>query len=564
MVVEGPFYTPENREAADTYIRKQIAAHEKIICYYKRRRNALTVACRFPPEILAIIFEEVKHLQIMKDLEGWSWVPNVSHVCSHWREVALASCKLWSDLPVDSKKWAREMIRRSGKVPLTVRFNDGRRTNKRKRVLSALNEILTSYLHRIKHLVFHSHPLSRTFRDDYHSYDAELRECVAHLRHHAPTMETLDISFSCERNDSLPKELFLPQLRHLKLVYCGIPQDIKLSGFKNLQSIYIQCGSSGNQPLTMSFMVALLRQTPLLKHLTLRNLVENFVDLKSLGIPPPRSHTYLEHLETLDVQSDMPSCVFLVAHIVSLPKIRTSRVVFQHTSQPFHLFQQILEKLDENTTGSISKLHFHTAESIDFYKSTNTASTSKMSVTHAKRTLSYRSQRHVVFETVDPVLSSLRLDQLQSLHVDIRIHIEAWTFFGELAHLKELQVNSNESALLAALSLKVNQRDGASACLSFVALRTLSISNWHVTRSDTASEKILMESLIACLSLRRKSGSTLDRLQMDHCTGTKRRTNEEIWSRLESCVSEVIITNPLEDYCDSHHDGIDIDELNII
>ncbi|KAG6834826.1 hypothetical protein H0H93_007122, partial [Arthromyces matolae] len=545
---EGPFYTPANREAADTYIQKQIAAHEKIICYYKRRRNALTVACRFPPEILAIIFEEVKQMQILEGLEGWIWVPNVSHVCSHWREVALASCKLWSDLPVDSKKWAREMIRRSSKVPLTVRF-EGRRTTKGKRVLGALNEILTS-----------------TSYDDYYTYNAELRECLAHLRHHAPTMETLDIRFSRERNDSLPKELFLPQLRHLKLVYCGISRDIKLSGFKNLQSIYIECGSSGNQPLTMSFMVALLRQTPLLKYLTLRNLVENFVDFKSLGIPPPRSHIYLEHLETLDVHSDMPSCVFLVAHIVSLPKIRTSRVVFQHTSQPSHLFQQILEKLDENSTGSISKLHFHT-ESIDFYKSTNTASTSKMSVSpNAKRTTSYGSQRHAnaVFEAVDPVLSSLRLDQLQSLHVDIRIHIEAWSFFGELAHLKDLRVNSNESALLVALSPKVAQRAGISACLSFVALRTLSICNWHVTRSDTTSEKILMESLVACLCLRRKSGSTLDRLQMDHCTGTKRRTNEEIWSRLESCISEVVITNPLEDYCDFHHDGIDIDELNII
>ncbi|GJE92884.1 hypothetical protein PsYK624_090420 [Phanerochaete sordida] len=51
---------------------------------------------------------------------SFSWLP-ITHVCRHWRDVALASPRLWSHVDVWKNDRTATFIKRSGKVPLTIR-----------------------------------------------------------------------------------------------------------------------------------------------------------------------------------------------------------------------------------------------------------------------------------------------------------------------------------------------------------------------------------------------------------------------------------------------------------
>ncbi|KAG6808264.1 hypothetical protein H0H92_004701 [Tricholoma furcatifolium] len=125
--VEGTFITSESRAKAHEYIKEQIKSYESIIRYYKNRQNTLTITCRIPPEVLACIFR-----YFVKDAVGDNadpdthskkidWIRAVSHICSHWREVALSTPSLWSTIDLGyAPAFALEMLQRSKNVPLSV------------------------------------------------------------------------------------------------------------------------------------------------------------------------------------------------------------------------------------------------------------------------------------------------------------------------------------------------------------------------------------------------------------------------------------------------------------
>ncbi|KAG6828171.1 hypothetical protein H0H92_008939, partial [Tricholoma furcatifolium] len=117
-------------------------AEEHYICYDKARRNALNITCRIPTEILASIF------RLVVDLIDSDHYPQISHVCSHWRVVALSTLTLWFTIYVDFPTWAVNKLERSKTAPLSV-ICCGKIY---KETYNILHEILTSHLHRVKDL----------------------------------------------------------------------------------------------------------------------------------------------------------------------------------------------------------------------------------------------------------------------------------------------------------------------------------------------------------------------------------------------------------------------------
>ncbi|TCD68959.1 hypothetical protein EIP91_009349 [Steccherinum ochraceum] len=80
-------------------IDSEIALHLAAVISLRRRRNALLRAIRIPVEILAEIF---LHCRAAWDDRVWErfldpWVA-ITHVCHHWRSVALDTPTLWSDI----------------------------------------------------------------------------------------------------------------------------------------------------------------------------------------------------------------------------------------------------------------------------------------------------------------------------------------------------------------------------------------------------------------------------------------------------------------------------------
>lgn len=102
------------------------------------RQNALAFISRLPNETLAAVFGYLRPLVESTFLDYTSPQPanmsnatdvirdatlniiSVSHVCRHWREVAIEDSTLWSTPWLKNRPWTNEMLRRSRDSPLTV------------------------------------------------------------------------------------------------------------------------------------------------------------------------------------------------------------------------------------------------------------------------------------------------------------------------------------------------------------------------------------------------------------------------------------------------------------
>ncbi|KAI0284069.1 hypothetical protein BC826DRAFT_881182, partial [Russula brevipes] len=87
-------------------------------------RNTLAPVSVLPPEVLARIF----HLVALADAESsrpkmgnLRWI-GVTHVCRHWRQVALDDSSLWARISGSMAKatWVCEMLARARNAPLSI------------------------------------------------------------------------------------------------------------------------------------------------------------------------------------------------------------------------------------------------------------------------------------------------------------------------------------------------------------------------------------------------------------------------------------------------------------
>ncbi|KAH9969375.1 hypothetical protein BGW80DRAFT_630910 [Lactifluus volemus] len=86
------------------------------------RRNALALISVLPPELLSRIF----HFLVLEE-PSWStseslgWI-KITHVCQHWRQVALEDSSLWTTISgyPESSDWITEMLARAKLAPLTI------------------------------------------------------------------------------------------------------------------------------------------------------------------------------------------------------------------------------------------------------------------------------------------------------------------------------------------------------------------------------------------------------------------------------------------------------------
>jgi hypothetical protein len=171
----------------------------------KRLHNETTSVCALPTEILSQIFlhlvtsctEKGYSLQWDDDKDDISWM-RVAHVCQRWREVAVDSPNLWSNLPLTHPEAVETFIRRSKAVPLSVEYHGKDPTSQ-----EALVKALQSDAYRL-------YSLSITARD--------IKHLLSSVTGSAPFLKTLEL-FSWDA-DSLPAGFLrggAPSLTHLQV-----------------------------------------------------------------------------------------------------------------------------------------------------------------------------------------------------------------------------------------------------------------------------------------------------------------------------------------------------------
>ncbi|KAG6830968.1 hypothetical protein H0H92_013680 [Tricholoma furcatifolium] len=275
LKVEEPIAlsTVASRAKTLKYIEKQIRVHASIITYYKRRHNAYTITCRIPTEILAIIFGQVvsdahpeeAYSGLGKRLQrrpSFFWIGRISHVCSHWREVALSTPDLWSTIQVNYRAaWALDMlIQRSKNIDLSVIMWDSVSEED-------LEKLVGSHLHRIKNL--NADPVG------------EFQKITRLLgrRHDASTyskMERLEMcshAFAMENEfpDSIINALApSAPLKHLALAGYGINWKL-VHLFKSLETFHISYIPAQHRPSPVQ-VIRFLSQMPTLKHVSVAKI----------------------------------------------------------------------------------------------------------------------------------------------------------------------------------------------------------------------------------------------------------------------------------------------------
>ncbi|KAI0245772.1 hypothetical protein BJV78DRAFT_1105379, partial [Lactifluus subvellereus] len=90
-------------------IDDELSALHLVMCSMRTRRNRFSLIGRLPPEILYGLFPSGPTRTQIK--LGWI---TITHVCSHWRQVALSGPTLWRTIIFHlGAEWAEEMLARS-------------------------------------------------------------------------------------------------------------------------------------------------------------------------------------------------------------------------------------------------------------------------------------------------------------------------------------------------------------------------------------------------------------------------------------------------------------------
>ncbi|KAF9500596.1 hypothetical protein BDN71DRAFT_1439987 [Pleurotus eryngii] len=117
---------------AQRIIDAEIAVHEAAIRHLRHCRNTHSSIYRLPSEIAATIFLLVKF-----EL-GQGAVGHISGVCRQWREILLASPRIWSSINVSRVESVLELLKRSKSVPLKIKCEEHSCTEPHRRAAEAV------------------------------------------------------------------------------------------------------------------------------------------------------------------------------------------------------------------------------------------------------------------------------------------------------------------------------------------------------------------------------------------------------------------------------------------
>ncbi|KAN0132878.1 hypothetical protein V8E53_009243, partial [Lactarius tabidus] len=294
-------------------IDAEIISLEESIRALRARRNTLSPISSLPPEIFAAIFSLLCPPSPDRNPDRHIARLRVSHVCHHWREIALNHSSLWSyvDFTDLSLAGATEILVRAKSVPLYLEawvpdrsWDDVRYTTFRKEVQTRISSV---YHLSISGGIFYLHPT--------------LAEFVSP----APTLESLSLfSRGGYRTRTTGDHIVVPatlfngsarRLSHLKLRNCEISWKSPL--LRGLRSLEFLSPPTKARPKLTAWLDA-VNEMPQLKTLALHSfspIAPRFpFDVKRAATLPSLTH--------LEIFSSPGDCALVLAHL-DLPALTT-------------------------------------------------------------------------------------------------------------------------------------------------------------------------------------------------------------------------------------------------
>ncbi|EIW79405.1 hypothetical protein CONPUDRAFT_167159 [Coniophora puteana RWD-64-598 SS2] len=338
-------------EDARSELDEEMDALRRKECQLKTRRNALSRICVVPPEILSLVFlyyvDSASDHHIPFHTHKF-WIRAISHICRHWREVALSSPALWTRFAdYHCLPFTEEMLKRSGSSPLDVTLmidTDGH-TATSGHALAAPRRVLED-IHRIREL-----DLSISISTAKCTFERLAAPTllltsliVTNIKGRYPPYTPVQIPKSAIPNNFLG---FTPVLRKLKFYRCDIPWDLPL--LKGLTELGIAHVSTDARP-TYQQLLYVLRQMPALKRLSLVEV------LPTSGTSAEESTVRLPELEQLFVGCSPTQCAQLLRCLLFPGSTRVKLVckgtgrAEDYTSMVSMLRERCFPPLDLNAT----------------------------------------------------------------------------------------------------------------------------------------------------------------------------------------------------------------------
>jgi len=475
-----------------------------------------------PTDILCIIFDILRrsvrnqdHKSSSKFDRSLHWVPEVTHICSSWREAALSVSFLWTHIHIDaSVSWAVEFARRSGNAP--IRITACTTPSLGREGFACMRSLLHENRQRVQGIY-----LKQVFEDyedkiiDALSNDTDTDEWPVFF----PILDDLEISsdeheeleyiahYSFELPDGL---LHTPELKALSLTHCAVAKEF--GTFDKLSHLYIREN-------TLSYFAAPF----------LRDALSNMPNLETLDLGLEHPY-YPANLKTVNfgTQLDLPKLLRIKLHgwrtkwitsflqAMSPGPQRTIWVTgippIYQLEQYLHLFSGIMSHTIQNS--AVRRLTL----AIDVTKFTMIASQHSQTPHDDDIRCVFRSPettepRDFERSLLDGLLRRTNHQDLQILRVSL-IHplsTRSWVeFFGKLPSLTSISISSGEIQLFAALidgSKDAPVEANLAAALPFQALREVRISR----KEGVYAEKD-KECMLKCLRKRMDLGMSLKKL----------------------------------------------------
>jgi len=507
-------------EAAYKQIKGEIEVLEATITAWKGRYNTLSIIARLPPEILSIIFKCVAsatQASCNPVYHRISWI-KLTHVCTHWRRVALECPSLWTTIPLAHPRWAEEMLARSREAPLTIVADVVPHKN---RQMELVQSVITR-MHQIQKLSLTQRP--------YSSSGGPLEKILADLVNPAPLLESLSVVFNRTNNiPTPPLNLFsgeAPRLRELELRDCLVAWDAPF--LRTLTSLKMAFIPPVARP-TMGQIIAALGSMPNLEILDLSDILPR-QGTSTMAISEPIIS--LPHLTQLHVESDAPECEFLLNHLNYPPSASTTIICIVRyqllgaAEVSCHLpsvrgFCEVLSKSQLVRCLMARYLSYPKSIQLITYDVPGTCLKQPKNA-QVDLTLKVESPRSGPTlddswaDLLQTLWSSIPLKDMESLHVTQNINSPDWShIFTSLAatKLKRLKVAGNSGIkFLQALSPVVRKaRTKQQTPLKISSLRELAIEGWDFDEDNC------VELLKTCLEDRRKRRAAIHELFINNC-----------------------------------------------
>ncbi|KAF6756811.1 hypothetical protein DFP72DRAFT_261564 [Ephemerocybe angulata] len=266
-------------------VQNRVSELESEIRALKNFHNTLSPINQLPAEILSSIFLQVSSVTREDSL---LWI-QLSHVCQHWRDVALDCAALWSDVSFfNHGLFAATMLSRSKNAPLTVKFDEIEVQNRQLAVLLKIAD----QRHRLRSLTLQKFG------------DFPLRPLLSEITA-APILEELRL---CGNADNCLVPPFLeggaPSLKHLQISGCHLKKwaHLPLGAEMRTLDLEFQTGitKSGKTPSRQDLFDS-LQAMPLLRKLRLAGVLPGGIHHEPL--PATFQPIPCPNLQTLEIVS---------------------------------------------------------------------------------------------------------------------------------------------------------------------------------------------------------------------------------------------------------------------